>query len=69
MPGAIKYNQADMRNVLERASARETAVRGSGAFFKQLLAYFNIYIYSEVISIGDELIPDISWKRKVRRIS
>jgi chorismate synthase len=58
LPGAIKYNQADMRNVLERASARETAVRvAAGAFFKQLLAYFNIYIYSEVISIGDVNYP------------
>ncbi|MBO8159256.1 MAG: chorismate synthase [Thermosyntropha sp.] len=54
LPGAIKYNHRDMRNVLERASARETAVRvAAGAFFKQLLAYFNIYIYSQVISIGD----------------
>jgi chorismate synthase len=44
--------------VLERASARETAVRvAAGAFFKQLLAYFNIYIYSEVISIGDVNYP------------
>ncbi len=53
LPGAMKYNHADMRNVLERASARETAARvAAGAFFKQLLAAFNIYIYSEVIAIG-----------------
>ncbi len=53
LPGAMKYNHADMRNVLERASARETAVRvAAGTFFKQLLAFFNIYIYSEVIAIG-----------------
>jgi chorismate synthase len=58
LPGAIKYNQADMRNVLERASARETAVRvAAGAFFKQLLAHFNIYIYSEVVSIGEVNYP------------
>ncbi len=53
LPGAMKYNHSDMRNVLERASARETAARvAAGAFFKQLLAAFNIYIYSEVIAIG-----------------
>lgn len=53
LPGAIKYDQSDMRNILERASARETAVRvAAGAFFKQLLAHFNIYIYSEVVAIG-----------------
>ncbi|KUG05058.1 chorismate synthase [hydrocarbon metagenome] len=53
LPGAMKYDHTDMRNVLERASARETAARvAAGAFFKQLLAAFNIYIYSEVLAIG-----------------
>ncbi len=53
LPGAIKYNHLDMRNVLERASARETAARvAAGSFFKQLLAAFDIYIYSHVIGIG-----------------
>lgn len=53
LSGAMKYDHADMRNVLERASARETAVRvAAGGFFKQLLAAFDIYIYSEVVGIG-----------------
>lgn len=53
LPGAIKYNHADMRNILERASARETASRvAAGAFFREFLKCFNIYIYSQVISIG-----------------
>lgn len=53
LPGAIKYHQHDMRNILERASARETAARvAAGAIFKQLLALFNIYIYSQVVAIG-----------------
>jgi chorismate synthase len=53
LPGAIKFNHADMRNVLERASARETAARvAAGAFFKKLLEYFDICIYSQVTSIG-----------------
>ncbi|MDD2586372.1 MAG: chorismate synthase [Syntrophomonadaceae bacterium] len=54
LSGAIKYNQTDMRNILERASARETAARvAAGTFFKKLLEGFNIYIYSQVISIGN----------------
>lgn len=54
LAGAMKYRQADMRNILERASARETAVRvAAGAFFKALLRFFDIYIYSELISLGD----------------
>lgn len=53
LAGAIKYHQQDMRNILERASARETAARvAAGAIFKQLLAVFNIYIYSQVVAIG-----------------
>lgn len=53
LAGAIKYHHKDMRNVLERASARETAARvAAGAIFKQFLAVFNIYIYSQVTAIG-----------------
>lgn len=58
LAAAIKYNHPDMRNILERASARETATRvAAGSFFKQLLAAFDIYIYSQVISIGNVQIP------------
>lgn len=53
LAGAIKYYHEDMRNVLERASARETAVRvAAGAIFKKLLREFGIYIYSEVVGVG-----------------
>lgn len=53
LAGAIKYYHQDMRNVLERASARETAARvAAGAIFKQFLAAFDIYIYSQVTAIG-----------------
>lgn len=53
LAGAIKYNHRDMRNVLERASARETAARvAAGSIFKQFLAAFDIYIYSQVTAIG-----------------
>lgn len=53
LPGAMKYHHLDMRNVLERASARETASRvAAGAFFKTFLKQFGILIYSYVRSIG-----------------
>jgi chorismate synthase len=53
LPGAMKYHHGDMRNVLERASARETASRvAAGAFFKLFLEQFGIFIYSYVRSIG-----------------
>jgi chorismate synthase len=55
MPGAIKYDQHDIRNILERSSARETAMRvGLGAIAKKFLAAFNITIGSFVIKIGNQ---------------
>ncbi len=51
--GGIKYHQKDLRNVLERASARETASRVAiGGFCKLLLKALNIEIYSYVLSVG-----------------
>ena len=53
MTGILKYGFEDARCVLERASARETAVRvGIGAICKILLAEFNINILSRVVMIG-----------------
>ncbi|RKD34274.1 chorismate synthase [Thermohalobacter berrensis] len=53
LAGAIKYNHKDIRNILERASARETAMRVAvGSIAKQLLKAFDIEIYSHVIQIG-----------------
>ncbi|MDP3058339.1 MAG: chorismate synthase, partial [bacterium] len=53
-PGMIKYGFSDARNVLERASARETAMRTAiGAVAKQILAANNITLYSRVISLGE----------------
>lgn len=52
LAGALKYRHADIRNVLERASARETAMRVAlGSLARQLLEYFNIQIASHVIQI------------------
>lgn len=51
--GAIKYNQRDMRNVLERSSARETAIRvACGAVAKKLLNEFGITVAGHVRRIG-----------------
>jgi chorismate synthase len=53
LAGGLKYDSRDLRNVLERASARETAARvACGALAKQLLANFGIEIRSHVIQLG-----------------
>ncbi len=53
LAGGIKYNHHDLRNVLERASARETTARVAlGALARQLLGYFNIEIASHVVQVG-----------------
>src|SRR4030066_2544959 len=53
LAGAIKYNQHDIRNILERSSARETAVRVAlGAIAKNFLKEFDITIGSYIIQIG-----------------
>ncbi|MCX7885129.1 MAG: chorismate synthase [Caloramator sp.] len=52
--GALKYNLDDIRNVYERASARETAIRVAvGAISMELLREFNVKINSRTISIGN----------------
>ncbi len=51
--GAIKYAHTDIRNVLEKASARETAIRvGVGAVAKQLLTPFDMKVLSHTVEIG-----------------
>lgn len=51
--GGMKYNHRDLRNVLERSSARETAARVAvGALCKVLLQQLDIDIYSRVVEIG-----------------
>jgi chorismate synthase len=53
LAGGLKYAARDLRNILERASARETAARVScGALAKQLLAAFGVEIRSHVVQLG-----------------
>jgi len=53
LAGAIKYGHADIRDVLERASARETAARvAAGALARQLLGQMGIDVASHVVAIG-----------------
>jgi chorismate synthase len=53
--GAIKYGHQDMRNVLERSSARETAARVAvGSIAKRILSMLDVDIFSHVIRIGQQ---------------
>ncbi len=57
--GGIKYNTYDLRDILERASARETAARTAvGAVCRQFLREFGIQIWSHVVQIGDLTSPN-----------
>lgn len=54
LTGGMKYNHRDFRNVLERASARETAARVAvGALVGQVLSPFGIEFKRRVVSIGE----------------
>jgi chorismate synthase len=60
LTGAVKY-LGSIRGVLERASARETAVRvAAGALCKQLLAPFGITVFGFVAEVGDEKIEPVA---------
>jgi chorismate synthase len=53
LAGALKYNQKDIRNVLERSSARETTSRvAAGAVVKKFLSEFGIQVMSYVVEVG-----------------
>ncbi|MFW6378048.1 MAG: chorismate synthase [Bacillota bacterium] len=59
LPGGIKFNQSDLRNILERASARETAIRTAvGSIAREFLSEFSVEIFSHVTQIGTVKAPD-----------
>jgi chorismate synthase len=65
LAGGLKYGARDLRDVLERASARETAARvACGALARRLLAAFGVEIRSHVVQLGG--IPeeplDLAWE-------
>ncbi len=71
LAGSLKYNFPDIRDVLERASARETAVRVAvGAICKRFLDEFGIKLISHVIAIGEIKvnIKNISFKRIFQQV-
>ena len=64
LAGAIKYGFTDITNVLERASARETAIRVAvGAVCKIFLSEFDIEINSQVLVIGGQTSKALIKKR------
>ena len=59
LAGAIKYGHTDIRDVLERASARETAARvAAGSLARLLLGRFGVRIASHVSAIGGVALPE-----------
>jgi len=66
LAGALKHFTHDARDVLERASARETASRvAAGALARQLLARFGIEIASHTVSVGGVALPrdhHVTWE-------
>jgi chorismate synthase len=59
LAGLLKYGHSDVRNVLERASARETAARvAAGALAKEFLRAVGVSVHSHVIRIGSVSAPE-----------
>ncbi|HEX5772742.1 MAG TPA: chorismate synthase [Geomobilimonas sp.] len=71
LPGAMKYDHHDVRNILERSSARETAVRVAvGAVAKSILAQFDIAVSGFVTELGGIKTerPNLSWEAVAGKI-
>jgi chorismate synthase len=61
LAGVLKYDRVDARDILERASARETTARvAAGALAKRLLDEFGVEVGSHVISMGGVRVPPVS---------
>ncbi len=59
LPGALKYGHGDVRNALERASARQTAVQvAAGSIAKALLREIGVSVTGSVVEIGGETTTD-----------
>jgi chorismate synthase len=61
LAGGLKYDRHDLRDVLERASARETAARTAvGGVAKKLLQSVGVEVFAHVVAIGDVTAPSAS---------
>jgi chorismate synthase len=70
LAGAQKYKLTDVRNVLERASARETAARvAGGALCKEFLRVLGVEVASHVIQIGTVHAPDYAEPLELERFA
>ncbi|HEX7616850.1 MAG TPA: chorismate synthase [Thermoanaerobaculia bacterium] len=59
LAGGLKYGRRDLRDILERASARESAARvAAGALCRQLLLALSVRVRSGVLSIGEVAVPE-----------
>ena len=59
LAGGLKYGRRDLRDILERASARESAARvAAGALCRQLLLALLVRVRSGVLSIGEVAVPE-----------
>ena len=67
LPGVMKYSQSDVRNILERASARETTARVAvGAVARRFLEEYGVQIHSHVVAIGGmwaNAYGEVDWER------
>jgi chorismate synthase len=62
LPGVLKYGHEDVRNVLERASARETAARvAAGAVAKAIIGAIGIEVRSHVLQVGSVRATAPAW--------
>jgi len=65
LAGGMKYDRRDLRDILERASARETAARtAAGALCRLLLAEFDLEVASHVIRVGGVAVAEplaVTW--------
>lgn len=67
LAGVIKYGTGDIRPILERASARETAARVAvGAIARRFLEEFGIAVHSHTVSIGNRCVKQdkpVDWRQ------
>lgn len=62
LAGALKYNHNDVRNILERASARETAARVAvGTVGRRLMEEIGVRVFAHVVQIGSVAVTDCNF--------